>query len=166
MADSSSHIRRGHPIFFGLLLFFALIEGCITAWLVSRYNDHNTYPSNSIRDRLKFLVFVSWWTVFFSAAYIAAFYTAFLSFVASIASHLAWLALTWIFWLSSTAAFTAALGGGQRCGSSDLTYCSQNVAAEAFGWIETILISFGFGAILFIGIGAVRRGDRLSGELA
>lgn len=27
------HIQRGHPILFGLLLFFALIEGCITAWL-------------------------------------------------------------------------------------------------------------------------------------
>jgi hypothetical protein len=28
-----SHIKRGHPIVFGLILFFALIEGCITAWL-------------------------------------------------------------------------------------------------------------------------------------
>ncbi|WVQ96829.1 hypothetical protein IAU59_003936 [Kwoniella sp. CBS 9459] len=166
MVDAGPHIRRGHPIAFGLLLFFALIEGCITAWLVSRFNDHDTYPSNSYRDRLKFLVFVSWWTVFFSAAYIAAFFTAFLSFVASIASHLAWIALTWLFWLAAVASLTAALGGGQRCGQSSLTYCSQIVAAEAFGWIEWILISLMFIAILFIGVGAVRRGDRLSGELA
>ncbi|WVR06244.1 hypothetical protein IAU60_003274 [Kwoniella sp. DSM 27419] len=166
MADTSPHIKRGHPIAFGLLLFFAFIEGCITAWLVSRFNDHNTYPSNSIRDRLKFLVFVSWWTVFFSAAYIAAFFVAFLSFIASIASHLAWLTLTWIFWLAAIASYTAALGGGQRCGSSDLTYCSQLVAAEAFGWIEWILISIMFIFIILISVGAIRRGDRLSGELA
>jgi hypothetical protein len=28
-----THVRRGHPVIFGLILFFALIEGCITAWL-------------------------------------------------------------------------------------------------------------------------------------
>lgn len=27
------HVRRGHPITFGLILLFALIEGCVTAWL-------------------------------------------------------------------------------------------------------------------------------------
>ena len=27
------HVRRGHPIVFGLILLFSLIEGCITAWL-------------------------------------------------------------------------------------------------------------------------------------
>lgn len=31
--QQESHIKRGHPIVFGLILFFALIEGCITAWL-------------------------------------------------------------------------------------------------------------------------------------
>jgi hypothetical protein len=47
-----------------------------------------------VRDRVRFLVFVSWWTVFFSAAYLAVFFTAANSFIASIASHGAWIALT------------------------------------------------------------------------
>ncbi|WVQ80583.1 hypothetical protein IAT38_002688 [Cryptococcus sp. DSM 104549] len=162
----ATHIHRGHPIFFGLLCLFALIEGCITAWLVSRYNDHDTYPSNSYRDRLKFLVFVSWWTVAFTAAYIVAFLLAFSSFISSIASHLVFIFITWVFWLASAAAFTAALGGGQRCGVSTLTYCSQLVAAEAFAWIEWILISIVFIFVLLISGAALRRGDRLSGELA
>lgn len=29
----SSHIKRGHPIFMGLILLFAIIEGSLTAWL-------------------------------------------------------------------------------------------------------------------------------------
>lgn len=166
MVDAGSHIRRGHPVLFGILAFFALIEGCITSWLVSRYNAHDTYPNDSYRDRLKFLVFVSWWTFVFTIGYVVAFMTASSSFIASIASHLAWLTLTWIFWLAGVAAYTAALGGGQRCSISTLTYCSQLVAAEAFGWIELITLTVAFVAILFIGGSALRRGDRLSGEIA
>jgi hypothetical protein len=61
---------------------------------VSNYNRHNDYPSNSARDRLRFLVFTSWWTVVFTAVYLAAFLTESLGFLTSIASHGAWLALT------------------------------------------------------------------------
>ncbi|GFZ45366.1 hypothetical protein JCM24511_03092 [Saitozyma sp. JCM 24511] len=165
MADLEPHIRRGHPIFFGLLLLFAIIEGSITAWLVAKYNDNNSYPNNSFRDRLKFLVFTSWWTVLFSALYIAGFLLSAGSFLVSIASHAVWLFITWVFWLSGVAALTAALGGGQRCSHSSLTYCSQLVAAEAFGWIEVILISVIFVLVLVIGSAALRRGDRLSAGL-
>jgi hypothetical protein len=72
---------------------------------------------------------------------------------------------SWVFWLSGVAALTAALGGGQRCSHSSLTYCSQLVAAEAFGWIEVILISVVFVFVLVIGSAALRRGDRLSAGL-
>jgi hypothetical protein len=27
------HIKRGHPIVFGLILLFAFIEACLTSWL-------------------------------------------------------------------------------------------------------------------------------------
>jgi hypothetical protein len=33
LTDQEPHVRRGHPIVFGLILLFALIEGCLTAWL-------------------------------------------------------------------------------------------------------------------------------------
>jgi len=61
---------------------------------VSNYNSNNSYPSNSARDRLRFLVFTSWWTVVFTAVYLACFLTGALSFLTSIASHAAWLFLT------------------------------------------------------------------------
>lgn len=75
----------------------------------------------------------------------------------SIASHTIWLGLTyvsrhclstlvenshlcpsysWIFWLATAASLTSMLGGGYVCSHTDLTYCNQNVAAEAFAWIE------------------------------
>ncbi|TYJ57409.1 hypothetical protein B9479_001949 [Cryptococcus floricola] len=164
-AIQSSHIRRGHPIFFGLITFFAIIEGIITAWLVSKFNNNDTYPSNSYRDRLKFLVFVSWWTVVFGAAHLTSFLVASTNFVSSIATHLGVWALTWLFWLAGAASFTAALGGGARCSHSSLTYCSQLVAAEAFAWIEWILLSVLFIFLLLIAVMALRRGDSLGGGL-
>ncbi|WWD18365.1 hypothetical protein CI109_102815 [Kwoniella shandongensis] len=166
MVDAGPHIKRGHPIFFGLLTLFALIEGAVTSWLVSRYNDHDTYPSNSYRDRIKFLVFVSWWTFVFSAGYIVAFFLAYDSFISSIASHLGWVALTWIFWLAGASSFTAANGGGHACNNSSITYCNQLEATEAFAWIEWILITLMFISMLWIAGQALRRGDRLSGSLA
>ncbi|WVN89211.1 uncharacterized protein L203_104429 [Cryptococcus depauperatus CBS 7841] len=126
---------------------------------------HDTYPSHSYRDRLKFLVFTSWWTVFFTAGYLAAFVVAFSSLIASIASHVAFLTITWLFWLAAAASYTAALGG-QRCSGSTLSYCSHHLAAEAFAWIEWILMTIALVFILLIAGGAIRRGDRLSAELA
>ncbi|AAW42957.1 expressed protein [Cryptococcus deneoformans JEC21] len=166
MVDVSTHIRRGHPAFMGALLLFAIIEGCITAYLVAQFNDDDTYPSHSYRDRLKFLVFTSWWTVVFAAAYMAAFLAAAGSFVSSIASHLAIWTVTWIFWLAAAASYTAALGGGMRCSVSDVAHCSSLVAAEAFAWIEWIIMTIFFIFLLTIAGAALRRGDRLSAELA
>jgi hypothetical protein len=70
-----------------------------------------------------------------------------------------------VFWLAGVASLTAALGGGQRCSHSNLTYCSQLVAAEAFGWIEWILITITFVFVIILGSAALRRGDRLSAGL-
>ncbi|AFR95104.1 hypothetical protein J008_02965 [Cryptococcus neoformans] len=166
MVDFSPHIRRGHPAFMAALLVFAIIEGCITAYLVAQFNDDNSYPSHSYRDRLKFLVFTSWWTVVFAAAYMAAFLAAASNFVSSIASHLAVWTVTWIFWLAAAASYTAALGGGMRCSVSDVAHCSSLVAAEAFAWIEWIIMTIFFIFLLTIAGAALRRGDRLSAELA
>lgn len=165
MAEMDTHVRRGHPVLFGLLLLFGIIEGANTSWLVSQYNNNNSYPTQSIQDRSRFLVFVSWWTVVFSAAYLAAFWFAPLSFISSIASHGAWIILTWIFWLAGAAAMTAALGGGLSCGTTVYAYCGQLNASIAFAWIEWIIISVLLILILVIGSAAMRRGDRLSAGL-
>ncbi|CAD6590459.1 MAG: guanine nucleotide exchange protein for ADP-robosylation factor, partial [Tremellales sp. Tagirdzhanova-0007] len=166
MRLAESTIRRGHPVIMGLLCFFAVIEGCITAWLVTEYNKGKSeYPNHSYRDRLRFLVFVSWWTVVFTALYLVFFLINAGSFIVSIASHGIWFALTWFFWLVAIATYTAALGGGKRCNEDHITYCSQLVAAEAFGWIEWIIFSVAFILIFLIGGTAMRRGEGLSGAL-
>lgn len=66
------------------------------------FSSDNNYPSNSIRDRLRFLVFVSWWTVVFSAGYLAVFLINAGSFLASIASHGVWIFLTYVQHLLTT----------------------------------------------------------------
>ena len=75
------------------------------------------------------------------------------------------LTVRWIFWLAAIASYTAALGGGKRCGVDDILYCNQLVAAEAFGWIEWILLSVFVIFLVLIGAGSIRRGDRVSGGL-
>lgn len=160
-----THVRRGHPVLFGLLLLFGIIEGATTSWLTSQYNNGNAPITGSIRDRVRFLVFASWWTVIFSAGYLAVFFLAASSFVASIASHGVWIILTWIFWLAGAAALTAALGGGLACNTTSLAYCSQLNASIAFAWIEFILITVLLVVILLLGTSALRRGDRLSSSV-
>jgi len=164
MVDASAITRRGHPVLFGILLVFGIIEGAVTAWLVNQY-DYYGYPNSSIRDRVRFLVFTAWWTVVFSAGYIAVFFTAPGSFLASIASHGVWVFITWVFWLSGAAALTAALGGGLSCGLTNLAYCSQLNASIAFAWIEFIVITILLALIAFVGTSAMRRGDKLSAGL-
>ena len=164
MPDMEPHVRRGHPIVFGLILLFSLIEGCITAWLVSQFNSDDNYPNNSYRDRIRFLLFVSWWTVVFSAGYLAFFLINAGSFLVSIASHGIWLAITWFFWLIGAAVYSATLSG-RNCGGSDLIHCNQLVATEAFAWITWILMTLAFVVIALLGMGAVRRGDTLSNGL-
>jgi len=56
----------------------------------------NDYPNHSYRDRLRFLVFTSWWTVVFTALFLVFFLINKLSFIVSIASHGIWFALTYV----------------------------------------------------------------------
>lgn len=166
MSDIDTHVRRAHPIIFGLIALWAIIEGSITSYLVAKFNSNNSYPNNSFRDRLKFAVFVSWWTVVFSIAYLVFFQLGSGGVISSVASHGIWLFVTWVFWLAVAASITSMLGGGKRCSHSDLLYCNQNVAAQAFAWIEWITVTVAFIVVIILGARAIRRGDRVSGPIA
>lgn len=54
------------------------------------------------------------------------------------------------------------MGGGKRCGHTDLIYCGQNVATEAFAWIEWILLCFYLAFMIAITVVTARRGDRVT----
>ncbi|KZT54708.1 hypothetical protein CALCODRAFT_456361 [Calocera cornea HHB12733] len=170
MSGYDRHVRRGHPIVFGLIVFFGIIEGSLSTWLISQYDKYNDYPSRAIRDRTGLTAFTSWWTVFFGIVYLVLFLHSAStgSLLTSVTSHAVWLFITWILWTASAASITAALGGGVNCSSTighALQHCNQLVAQEAFAWIEFILFTFALIMVIISARRAVLRGDGWGGQL-
>ncbi|KAH9917161.1 hypothetical protein B0H21DRAFT_770187 [Amylocystis lapponica] len=167
MPNFDPHVRRGHPIVFGLIILFGIIELAISGWLVSRYNSHHNYPSSSVRDRARFLLFDACWTIFFSLFYLALFLHSASdgSVLTSVFSHGVFLTITWILWLAGASAITASLGGHLRCAHSGVNYCGQLNALEGFAWVEWLMLTFALVIVLFRGVAAARRGDGLRGQL-
>jgi len=162
-----THIRRGHPIVFGLIVFFGIIELAISAWLVSHFNKHHNYSSTSERDRVRFLLFSSIWTVVFGALYVVLFlHSATGSIATSVLSHGIFLFFTWIFWTAGAAAITSSLGGGLNCSTQNtFVYCGQLNALEGFAWAIWIVVTFAILIVFIRGVTAARRGDGLRGHL-
>ncbi|KAK7464230.1 hypothetical protein VKT23_006396 [Stygiomarasmius scandens] len=163
-----SHLRRGHPITFGLMIVFGIIELALSAWLTSRFNARHDYSSLTERDRVRFVLFASCWTVVLGLFYgILFWHSSTGSVLTSVASHLVFLILSWIIWTAAAASVTEMLGGGLNCGNQNIfNYCGQLNALEAFAWLEWILITFALIVVLFRGIKAARRGDGYRGSLA
>ncbi|KAG2755175.1 hypothetical protein P692DRAFT_20869172 [Suillus brevipes Sb2] len=161
-----THMRRGHPIVFSLIIFFSIIELAISAWLTSRFNAHHNYFSLAERDRTRFLLFTSIWTIVVSGAYMFFFFSLPNSTFSSVASHVVFLFLTWVFWTAGAASITAALGGGLNCNTQSVfVYCGQLNALEGFAWVIWILVTFAILVVLIRGIFAARRGDGMRGPL-
>jgi hypothetical protein len=71
----------------GLLIFFAILELALTAWLTARYGRTGA-PNKSLVDIAHFALFTSIWTVLFSALFgILFFHSRTGSVLTSIASH-------------------------------------------------------------------------------
>ncbi|KAH9923683.1 uncharacterized protein B0H18DRAFT_459984 [Fomitopsis serialis] len=166
MVNFDNHVRRGHPIVFGLIVFFGIIEVAISGWLTGMYNSHHNYLSHSVRDRTRYILFTSCWTVFFSLFYLALFWHSAStgSVATSVMSHGVFLFITWVLWVAAAASITSALNGGLDC-NIHYTYCGQLNALEAFAWIEWIMITFALVVVFFRGFTASRRGDGLRGQL-
>ncbi|PVF96599.1 hypothetical protein CPB86DRAFT_786818 [Serendipita vermifera] len=154
---------------FGFLILFGIIEGSVTTWLIVQFNRYHSYPSVSIRDRIGFLVFTSWWTIFFSSTYLLLFVHSAStgSALTSVASHLVFLGLTWILWTAGTGSLTSALGGGINCTTirRNVVYCNQLNAAEGFAWVEWLLTTILLAIACYCGVRAFRRGEGLGGQL-
>ncbi|KNZ72997.1 hypothetical protein J132_01510 [Termitomyces sp. J132] len=140
---------------------------CISAWLVSRYNAHHNFNSLSMRDRVRYTLFASLWTIVGSIFFILLFlHSATGSVMTSVAAHLIFLVLTWIIWVAAAASVTAMIGGGLNCSTQNtFVYCGQLNALEAFSWIIWILVTFALIVVIIRGIAAARRGDGYRGGL-
>ncbi|KAG0706611.1 hypothetical protein DFH29DRAFT_798037 [Suillus ampliporus] len=161
-----THMRRGHPIVFSMIIFFSIIELAISAWLTSRFNAHHNYFSLAERDRTRFLLFTSIWTIVFSSLYMFFFFSLPDHVLGSVASHIFFLFLTWIFWTAGAASITATLGGGLNCTTQSVfVYCGQLNALEGFAWVIWVLVTFAIFVVLIRGVLAARRGDGMRGPL-
>merc|ERR1712130_895443 len=80
MSRYDSHVRRAHPITFGLIILFSIIELGISAFLVSIFDS----------SRLNFLLFTSIWTLLFAPAFVGLFFRAPGHVASSVGAH-------WIF---------------------------------------------------------------------
>ncbi|KAK0493228.1 hypothetical protein EDD18DRAFT_1181119 [Armillaria luteobubalina] len=164
-----SHVRRGHPItiIFGFLILFGIITLSISAWFTSQFNEHGHQNGITQRDRIRYILFASTWTVVFSTFYLVLFLhfdTG--SVLTSIASHFIFLFLTWVIWTAAAASITQNLGGDLDCKTEDVfVYCDQLNALGAFCWIEWILVTLAIFFVIFRGIQAARRGDGYQGGL-
>ncbi|KIJ66548.1 hypothetical protein HYDPIDRAFT_86654 [Hydnomerulius pinastri MD-312] len=162
-----NHMRRGHPIVFGLIIFFSIIELAISAYLTARFNQHHNYFNVAERDRTRFLLFTSIWTLALSALYMFFFFSMPSGVMSSVASHIGFLLLTWIFWTAGAASITAALGGGLNCRTQNVfVYCGQLNALEGFAWVIWILVTFAIIVVAIRGVISARRGDGMRGPLA
>ncbi|KAF7319674.1 hypothetical protein MKEN_00748600 [Mycena kentingensis (nom. inval.)] len=161
------HIRRGHPITLSLIILFGIIELSLAAWLTSQFNKLHNPESTTERDRVRFTLFVSTWTVVWSALLLVLFvHSATGSVLTSVLAHLVFLGITWLLWTAAAAAVTEMLGGGLNCKTQDVfAYCNQLNALEAFAWIEWLLVTFAIIVVLIRGISAARRGDGYRGGL-
>jgi hypothetical protein len=159
-------IRKGHPIVFGWLILFSIIELSISAFLISQFNRYGNYFSTDERDRTAFLLFASIWTIVLSSLYMFFFFIMPDSVINSVGSHMSFLLVTWIFWTAGAASITATLGGGLNCGTQFVfVYCGQLNALETFAWMIWIMVTFSIVVVAIRGVIAARRGDGLKGPL-
>jgi hypothetical protein len=139
-----------------VIIFFALIEVrflrqpnellelkenfcqlSISAWLTSRFTARHDYSFLGERDRTRFVLFASVWTLFFAALYMTVFqfssrdraFTSVLSYgilyvYRTMLSNMTLterhrdrsFLLTWIIWTAAASSVTVMLGGGLNCG--------------------------------------------------
>jgi len=151
---------------FGALVVFSIIEMCISAWITAKYNAHHNFPNSGVRARVRYLLFLSIWTLLFGSGFLVIFLLSATSAFASVASHFFFLSVTWILWLAAAAAITQTLGGALNCNTqSYLVYCGQLNALEGFAWLIWVLLTFMLLFVLIRGITSAKRGDGYAAAL-
>jgi len=159
-------MRKGHPIMFGGIVVFSIIEMCIAAWITAKYNARHNFPNSGLRARVRYILFVSIWTVLLGSVYLGLFISMAGSMVTSVGSHFIFLAVTWIFWLAAAAALTQSVGGSLNCSiQTKFVYCGQLNALEGFAWLIWVVLTFMLIFTIIRGIKTARRGDGVAASM-
>lgn len=123
-------IGRYHPLLFTLITTIAITLIGLTAWQRHQPN----FGGSSLSRTLNFLIFLSCWTTLFGGAYIIFAHTGRFGMIASHASHVLWLFVTWVMWLVGAALYQHRLNQ-IGCGPSHKR-CQINHAIEGLSWAE------------------------------
>lgn len=158
--NSDTHMRMGHPIVSSLIIFCSIIVLSISAWLTSCFTVDDNYFSLAERDRTRFLLFTSAWTIVFSVLYMLFFFYLPGSVLGSVGSHIVFLFLTFIFWTSGATSITTVLGAELNSNTQrSIIYLDQLNALQGFAWVTEALVTFALVAMLIRGIIAARPGS-------
>ncbi|PFH46654.1 hypothetical protein AMATHDRAFT_154152, partial [Amanita thiersii Skay4041] len=156
-------------VIFSILILFSIIELSISAWLVSRFNSRHNYTTVSERDRVRYILFCSIWTLVTAPIFMVFFLVSPLGNpITSVASHIIYFFVTWALWTGAAAAITETLGGGRGLNCSTQTrfvYCGQLNALEAFAWMIWVVLTIAIITVIVRGIVAAKRGDGYGGAL-
>ncbi|KAL1408391.1 hypothetical protein Q8F55_005203 [Vanrija albida] len=162
--DERTTIARKASVAIVIVLFVAsVIEGSVTGWLVHNYNKQDDYPSSSIKTRIRYLVFASWWSVLWTIVYGVMLITPWAWSVANVVIQSILLFMTWAFWLGGAAALTQAMRAHHTYWGNTVHNAALS-AAEGFAWLGWILATFDLIVILFSAGDAQRNGDHLLGH--
>ena len=63
------------------------LQMCIAAWITAKYNANHNFPNSGLRARVRYILFVSIWTILFGSVYIALFISMAGSWMTGLASH-------------------------------------------------------------------------------
>jgi hypothetical protein len=124
-----------HPILFGLLTAFSIIELGLTAYWARR-GHREGWPSSRFRSSDIFLLVISVWTLIFSLMYMIFILTRATHRGASLGSSAIWLFITSILWGIATGLYsTSRPSCGGLFSSRFFSNCRIGTAIEVFGWL-------------------------------
>lgn len=149
--------KFAHVTIFSVIILGCLAEIITSGILVGDFTklaDSDSY--SSLLTRTEYLLFCGIWTTLFSLAYLIGLSMAPDHLLFSVASHLIWLGLTIILFVSGSAALTTEIRG------QDLPHQQRLEILQGFAWADSILL--GLAMLLILGIGIGRR-NGLSGNL-
>jgi len=161
--------RYGHPVIFTILILFSIVTLSDSAFLVSKHNSLHNFTNLGERDRVRYILFTSIWTLVTAPVFMVLFLLAPIGHpLTSVATHLIYLFITWVLWTAAASAITATLGGGRGldCGTQHLfVYCGQLLALEAFSWMIWIILTIAIMFVIVRAIMAAKEGEGYSGSL-
>ncbi|CAH7671014.1 hypothetical protein BY996DRAFT_6415239 [Phakopsora pachyrhizi] len=147
---------KTHTSIFSLIMLGSLGAIVTSGVLVGGYNSGENPPTSSISTRCRYLLFCGLLSFVLSLVYTIGLRILSDQLIFSVISHLIWLGVTIVLFVSGSAALTSEIRG------KHYDHQTRLEILEGFAWVDSILLFLAFLLILGIGIG---RRNGLTGSL-